>query len=286
MRRLIFSRLPDRRAQHHIALTRLPAGFRTALHTHDFPELFLVTRGRGLHHWNGRTQQLARGSFAFVRAPDRHRYTADPGVPLEFVNLALAPAWWRRFASLFSPPLAPGRARSGSPRQIAFAEDATARIEERLHALLTRSAHDRSLLMETMVALVREWVSPVGPITPARHAPPEWLASVVRDMQRPELIAKPLAHWQARSGRSAEHLARSCRRFFGESLSGLLNRARVEWIKTQLRRGDSKIATLALDAGYQNLGYFYRVFRRLEGRTPGAWLKSQTRAATVPGWSN
>jgi AraC family cel operon transcriptional repressor len=283
MQRLIFSRLPDRRAQHHVALTRLPAGHRTTLHTHDFPELFLVTRGRGVHRWNGRAQRLARGSCAFVRAPDRHCYEAGPNDPLEFINLALAPGWWRRFASLFTPALHPGHAASGWPRQAELAEDATARVEERLHALLARSAQDGLSLMETMVALAREWSPAASAIPPPRQAPPEWLAAVVRDMQRTELIARPLAFWQARSGRSPEHLARSCRRFFGESLTGLLNRARVEWIKSRLRRDDGKIAALALDAGYQNLGYFYRVFRRLEGRAPGAWLKSQPRAATVPG---
>jgi YesN/AraC family two-component response regulator len=53
-------------------------------------------------------------------------------------------------------------------------------------------------------------------------------------------------------------------------------------VKAQLRRGEDKIAGLAIDAGYQNLGYFYRVFRRLEGCAPREWLKRYGGAATVP----
>lgn len=283
MHRLIFSRLPDRRSHHHIALTQLAAGRRTVLHTHDFPELFLVTRGHGIHHWNGRKQRLARGSFAFVRASDRHYYEADPATLLEFINLAFAPAWWRHFSQLFAPPLETVSTGAGAfLRQADLSSDGAARLEDRLHVLLARSTQDRPLLAETMVALMREWTSPAGMISVAQHPPPEWLTRVVRDMQNPELIAKPLAYWQSRSGRSPEHLARSCRRFFGKSLTGLLNHARVEWVKSQLRRGDGKIVALAFDAGYQNLGYFYRVFRRLEGCAPRAWLKIQARAATVP----
>jgi AraC family cel operon transcriptional repressor len=283
MQRLIFSRLSDRRSHHHIALTRLAAGRRTVLHTHDFPELFLVTGGHGIHHWNRRRQRLTRGSFAFVRASDRHYYEADPATLLEFINLAFAPAWWRHFSQLFVPPSERAGTYAGAFfRPADLSSSAAARLEDQLHVLLARGTHDGLLLAETMIALMREWLSPAGMIAVAQHPPPEWLATVVRDMQNPELIAKPLSYWQSRSGRSPEHLARSCRRFFGESLTGLLNHTRVEWVKSQLRQGDGKIIALAFDAGYQNLSYFYRVFRHLEGCAPRAWLKIQARAATVP----
>jgi AraC family cel operon transcriptional repressor len=283
MQRLIFARLPDCRVHHHIALTRLANGQRTMLHTQDFAELFLVTQGRGTHWWNGRAHRLVRGSFALVRARERHCYEADPATPLEFINLAFAPAWWRHFAQLFAPPLEPvsGNARRVH-RQTNFPSAAARRLEERLLLLLARSRHDQALLAETTAALLRDWLSPAGAREGAPEPAPEWLAAVVEEMEDSATVAKPLAYWQRRSGRSPEHLARCCRRYLGQSLTGLLNRARVQWIKTQMQRGDAKITALAFDAGYQNLGYFYRVFRRLEGCTPRQWMKNQGRAATVP----
>jgi YesN/AraC family two-component response regulator len=68
----------------------------------------------------------------------------------------------------------------------------------------------------------------------------------------------------------------------GVPLSEVLNRARVAWVKDRLRHGEDKIAVLALEAGYQNLGYFYRVFRRLEGCAPRAWLAKHGGPAVVP----
>jgi AraC family cel operon transcriptional repressor len=282
MQRLVFTRLPDRRGHHHIALTRLARRERTVRHTQDFPELFLVTRGSGVHWWNGRAHRLRAGSFGVVPAGDRHSYEACPEGALEFINLAFAPSWWRHFTQLFSPPLRPVSGRGRFRRQVDFPAEITKRLEERLHVLLARSQHDHSLLAEAMVALTREWGTPSGGAGGATPPVPSWLAAVIRDMENPQLVAQPLDYWQKRSGRSPEHLARSCRRFFGQPLTGLLNRARVEWIKSELRRDNGKIATLALDAGYQNLGYFYRVFRQIEGCTPGAWIKLQGRAATVP----
>jgi AraC family cel operon transcriptional repressor len=226
---------------------------------------------------------LARDSLAFVRASDRHRYESDPAASLEFINLAFARAWWRHFAQLFLAPLGPTRIGADVlHRHADLPADSTARLERQMHELLVRGSRDQPLLLETMVVLIRKWLFPVGAIAGARNPPPEWLLGVVRDLQNPELIGKSLSFWQHRSGRSPEHLARSCRRFFGESLTGLINLARVELIKSQMRRGVGKIAMLALDAGYHNLGYFYRVFRRLEGCPPRVWMRTQSRAATVP----
>jgi AraC family cel operon transcriptional repressor len=282
MQRLIFAELPGRQKHHHIALTRLRARQRTTLHTHDFPELFLVTRGRGNHWLNGREAQLARGSFVFVRAADCHYYEAVAAEAFEFVNLALAPEWWRHFRCLFAPPFEP---EGTVARAMTLAVEATAHVQSRLNALVERGGHDQALLVETMVVLAREWLAPTMPValtSGAQKSPPEWLARVVRDMQNPSLLTNPLVYWQKLSGRSAEHLARSCRRYFDLPLTELLNRVRIEWVKAQLRRGEDKIAGLAIDAGYQNLGYFYRVFRRLEGCAPRQWLKRRGGAATVP----
>jgi AraC-like DNA-binding protein len=41
-------------------------------------------------------------------------------------------------------------------------------------------------------------------------------------------------------------------------------------------------AARANEAGYQNLGYSYRVFRRFTGTTPSAGLAAHKDAAVVP----
>lgn len=284
MPRLIFARLPGRQQHHHIAVTRLRARQATSLHTHDFPEFFLVTHGRGTHRWNGRDRALARGSFAFVRATDEHCYVAGAEDGLEFVNVALAPAWWNSFRTLFAPPLFPTTNVTTKTERVLDAATTT-RLAVQLHALLERGAVDQALLVETATALARASLGPALPAAPGadRAVPlPEWLARVARDMRDPALVARPLAFWQRHSGRSAEHLARSCRRFLGMPLSELLNHARIEWVKIQLSRGEDKITRIAFEAGYQNLGYFYRVFRRLEKCTPRQWLQRHGGAATVP----
>lgn len=281
MQRLLFCRLPGRGTHHHLALTRLGPGEVTQLHTHDFPEIFLVTGGCGWHGWNGRELAVRRGELVWVQPADRHCYRTGVGSGLELINLALAPAWWQRFHGLVQPQGAPRRiagATSGGQRRLGEAE--TAELEMILGAWLTDHTDSNLRQTEVVARLLR--ILGTRPEAARDGLAPEWLANWRKELATGENIGAPLSFWQQRSGRSPEHLARTCRRVYGLVPTELINRARVAWVQERLRRGEDKVAALALEAGFQNLGYFYRTFRRIAGATPQTWRRDQVRDAAVP----
>ena len=279
MPRLIFKTLSHRRAQHHIDLARFGPRTVTFKHTHDFPEITLVTSGAGLHDCNGSAEPLCPGSLSLVLARDTHFYrTADEH--LSFYNLALEPEWWREFADLVGEKQPRALNRQLTP-------DEQAQATAMLGQLLAVARPSPLMLLHTVTALWR-WLaeSPFAAgresLGPSESRPPEWLAQLAADWNDPELLREPFSYWQKRSGRSAEHFSRSCRRYFGAPPSELLNRARIECVKAQLRATNGKIVTLAFDAGFQHLGFFYRTFRRLEACTPREWVARELAKASSP----
>jgi AraC family transcriptional regulator, dual regulator of chb operon len=289
MHHLIFDRLPGRQRQHHLAITRLAPATETFSHDHDFPELFLVTAGSGAHHCNGRERPLARGMLVGVRPADTHHFGSAVDAPLQFINLALAPGWWSRFLQLVEPAVS--RRWASPPRnpiQRVLDEAAFVRCEDQFRRLATPRPAEATGLVAAVALLIGELfaptalLSPGGVATSLRANLPAWLARICADLHDPELAAQPLSFWQKRSGCTPEHVARACRRHLGMVPTELLNRARVEHVKARLLRGDDKIAFLAGEAGFENLGYFYRVFRRYTGTTPGAWLAAHQATAVVP----
>jgi AraC-like DNA-binding protein len=151
-----------------------------------------------------------------------------------------------------------------------------------MHDLLERRAREPWLLAEVMAAITGLLVRPHPISAMAPSGAPEWLGHLMRDLQDPDRVAQPIGFWQRRSGVSPEHFSRTCRRFLGEPPTVLLNRARVELVKVRMRQGEDKVAAFALDAGFQNLGFFYRCFRRFAGCTPREWLARHAAGATVP----
>lgn len=260
----------------------MQSGLGTSEHTHDFAEFFLVTNGIGWHFWNGQKRALQAGQLVYIHPTDRHFFQgADEGSG-EFINLALSPRWWAAYSQLFTPVLAFERQAAGHPAGHCLLSLADAQsCERRLRRLLGGDGGDEALLAETVSGLVRVLRQPTAD-TVKESGCPEWLSRWVEDMRDPQRISDPLDVWQKRSGRSPEHLSRSCRRFFGLSPTDLLNHSRIEYVKAALLRGDDKVINLAFDAGYQNVGYFYRTFRRLENCTPKEWLAARSDREVVP----
>jgi AraC family cel operon transcriptional repressor len=287
MTRLFFHTLAGRRVHHHIAATRVAAGESTFTHTHDFPEFFLMLEGSGIHRWNGVPVPVERGDLTLVLPADVHSFEGGETAPFQLVNLALAPEWWRDFAALAGSWSFPGRPRdAGSARHRRLhAADADA-CGRHLRGLLATESGDPALLVEAVAVLLRALRSAPAPRGSGPDdglaGAPDWLQRLVRELQERESTALPLSHWQKRSNRSPEHLARCCRRYLGCTLTELLIRARLERVKADLREGGGKIASVAYDAGFQNLGYFYRTFRRVEGTTPKRWASAHAGGPTVP----
>ena len=286
MDRLLFHTLAGRREHHHIAATRVGAGEHTFIHTHDFPEFFLMLEGSGTHHWNGRRVAVERGDLTLILPSDAHYFECEKTESFQLVNLALAPGWWKDFTGLSGAwsarkPPAPDPVRH---RKLT-AHDA-AECGRHLRSLLATSSREPAILIETVAVLVRSLrgaPDPLGSGPGAGHErAPDWLEKLIRELRDPESAALPISHWQKRSNRSPEHLARCCRKFLGCTLTDLVIRARLDRVKAGLREGSGKIASLAYDAGFQNLGYFYRTFHRAEGCTPKKWADSHAGGPTVP----
>ena len=286
MQHLVFRNLPGRRREHHVAVTRLPPGMETFEHSHDFPEFFLVIAGSGRHLCNGRASSLARGTLVGVRPRDAHFFRSADDTPLQFINLALEPGWFRRFEELTMPGAMRGwNALPVAPQRV-LGKRTIERCEDHLRQVMACRPGDATVVIAAVALLLGELLAAPAPLArgnkPAGSALPPWLAIMCADLHDPALAAQPLAFWQKRSGRTPEHVARACRRHLGVVPTALINRARIEHVKARLLHGEEKVASVAEEAGFQNLGYFYRMFRRYAGTTPSAWQAAHREEAVVP----
>lgn len=146
--------------------------------------------------------------------------------------------------------------------------------------MLQKTPDPAVLLMRASMRLV-EVFEAMDAKPPSGNGCPPWLQELVLEMNHPDLMVHRIRFWQERSLRCPEHLARCCRKHYGVTLTELLNRARIERAKFRLGSGDVKLAGVAYEVGFHNLGYFYRVFRQTQGCTPGQWL-TKLKCSTIP----
>lgn len=75
------------------------------------------------------------------------------------------------------------------------------------------------------------------------------------------------------SGKSQEHLARSCRKYLNKTPSKLVNDIRLEYGAKLLTTTAIPIIEISGECGFESLSYFYHRFKEHYGRSPHEFTK-------------
>ena len=99
------------------------------------------------------------------------------------------------------------------------------------------------------------------------------VARYVRDHIEKPISAPAMAEL---AGMSLAHFSRLFKRESGLTFSEYLAHKRVEAAKTMLLSGNEVVDEVARATGFENAAYFYRVFKRVTGTTPGDFRQQST----------
>lgn len=69
------------------------------------------------------------------------------------------------------------------------------------------------------------------------------------------------------------HLSREYKKIYGTTIGNELTSRRISHAKSMLRFSDSSVENIALECGFQEAGYFIKVFKNAEGMTPLEYRK-------------
>lgn len=253
----------------HLARCDYPAGRAVSPHRHDFTELFWVIDGAGTHVVNQTPQRLTTGTLVLMRPDDVHGLAARANERFAIFNLAFAnePARFihERYFGGGDWPWA------GGTLPASFTLDAVAleRLNHEAHRL-ARAAQGR-LPLESFLLNLLQMLSEQAP--PAGDDRPTWLTHAIQRMDDGPALRRGVAALAQHAGRSTEHLNRVVRQRFGCTTTDLVNDLRLTRAARLLRVTDRPIPAVAYDAGYENLGYFYRRFKQRYRRTPRAYRR-------------
>lgn len=270
MKKLVFADLDVPAHRPHVAITYFRAGQVSVRHTHNFFEMFLVLTGAGIHHINGEKVDLKAGHLVVIQPNDCHHFSSLGETGMAILNVAVSGGWWRSFHQLMGASVSPHWFCTGEPAGHVLLTAGNLRALRRAFEQLDGSeARPPSDVVETVLRVIHRFESINSPTW---QAPPLWLEKWREEMSGAgEEIAEPIGFWQKRSGRSPEHLARSCRTFYECTPTDILNHHRIERAKMLLGATDEKVISVAFACGFGNLANFYRNFNSRTGMTPKAW---------------
>lgn len=254
----------------HLAFKALAKRYPRSAHDHDFYEVCLVETGRVEHWVNGVVQVLERGDLVFIRPADTHAVKAG-GQGCRIINVMFRAETARHLVARYSETFAgqffdaaqavPSVLRLSGPQLGAIVE-AAAKLQAQIRSL--------ARIEQFLLLLANELVRPLAV---REDRGPRWFANACTAVRHKALFRQGAAGLIVASGRSHEHVCRTCREVLGMTPSAYVNHIRIDYAAQLLRSTSLSIREVSDDCGIENLGHFYRLFRKQTGVTPRSFRR-------------
>lgn len=246
------------------------------MHFHFKPEIFVQLSGDTVFATPSGELQVAAGEVAILPAGVPHGERVSGGVE-PFRNLVVG-----FYSHTVSIHLA-FEAAPGKPdiEAIEFFPTPQMRLLEGLIEVVVGSYHAREPMRKTVIrSLMQGFLAMLINLVEAQHDESagetekifqtKWI--VREQLSNPELNVKRLAKLLSCS---ADYLSHLFRQHTGENLIHYIQRQRTFAAMQALRTTQLSISEVAWASGYDNPGYFIRVFKRFMGVTPGAFRRAE-----------
>lgn len=255
----------------HYALLQSANKIGPHLHTHDFFEIFLVIEGRIRHIVNGRRTNLIDGSMTLIRPDDAHYYRPIPGCACQIINLAITrQAIQDLFTYLGDGFHEKHIIELELPPTINLTSPVKKQIKTKLEQLHNIPIKSGTTQRTALRMLLFELITQYFPLVThaAKSGMPDWLQQTCTAMQKPQNLAMGVPRMLELSAVSAEHLARTARKFLHQTPTNYVNQLRLTYAANLLTHGDRTILDIASEVGFESLSYFYTLFKTQYGQTP------------------
>lgn len=251
-------------------------------HCHDFYEIFITVTGTVTHFINGIRQKLPEGSLVFIRPDDTHAYIYDSPKSNQtaYINLTFTNETANLLFEFLSDSF-PSKELlfCDMPPVITLNAFEKNRLLKQIEELNIINWQDKNLLKIRMRSILADifvrYFSVISEKT--KDAKPLWLAKLLSDMENPENFTLGTEKMISLSSKSREHLSRCLKQHLGITPSEYINELRINYASNLLLHTNTPILEICFMCGFQSLSYFYKVFKRKYGQSPGEFrMQSNT----------
>lgn len=253
-------------------------------HSHDYYEIFVTVSGQ-VHHWiNGETQILPEGSLVFIRPFDTHGYLYpdEQSRQSDYINLAFTKKIAQSLFSFlsedgFSPE---ALLTAPTPPMVILSSTEKKRLLSLLSELNTLNWQNKQALKLRLKVILADVFAQHFFHIPEHDTPdaPHWFKRLLREMEQAEHFTAGTQRMVELSQKSYEHLSRVMKQHLNMTLTQYINNLRVNYAANLLLNSNHSIADVCYLCGFQNLGYFYKVFKQEYGLAPAQFVARCGRA--------
>jgi AraC-like DNA-binding protein len=248
-------------------LVQVPELRTVPVHWHDYYELGYVLEGAAVHVVNGRRERIGPGSAFLLSPVDFHEIEVPPGRTLRCVNVVVSPGLVEDTLQSVIPDSEEWLPwTTGLEDHVAEVQRVVDETEHRGPGWgLVVESSVRQLLIE----LARRCSPAIGGADPAvRRGGAADVARAVRYVERHFREPLTLADVAAVAHLSPHWFSEQFRNATGTSFQAYLKGRRLQFARALLQATDLSVTEVCHAAGFNDLSWFGRAYRRRYGEPP------------------
>ena len=233
-------------------------------HTHDFYEIVIIIAGSVIHAVNGTKQILKTGDVVYIRPADKHYYKES--FHASVINIAFTADVMHGFELIFGPARFIQLKKEPFPVVKSLGELVCDRLKSEVEN--TYALENNSIIWEAALKNIIYQLFCYLIIDEKESDMPGWLIELVKQMEKPENFITGYKRLYEIADKSPEHISRQMKMYLKLTPTEFVNGLRMNYVKNQLISTNDSIIEICYNAGFDNLSYFYRLFKLKNGISP------------------
>ena len=243
----------------------------TTPHSHDFFEVFLITKGEALHRINDKQEIIEEGDLVFIRPEDTHNYEKLDDKNCELINLAFPASTILNLFEYFGEGFHSDKLlKADYPPKIKLSKIEKEILVTRLEKLNTLKRTSKKKIKTELRILLADIFSRYFTYEKesVNEVIPNWLFKLKSEMEKKDNFVLGINKMYELCERTPEHLSRSFKKYFNESPTDYITNLRLNYAANLLSNSDEDITNIAMDCGFENLSHFYHLFKKKFDSSP------------------
>lgn len=263
-------------------LCSMPLDFlEVPLHWHDEMEIIYIKKGKGLVSVEFEEQRVQGGEFVIVLPGQLHGIRSLSGEQMEYENIMFRPEilYGKQEdgtkQKYFEPLFRMQRTIPSFYREGVRGYEAIKKCLDECDQICMVCAHGYELLVKSQLYVLIYYVCEISDSSEGTKSrvPHEEMKRVLKYVELHYMEKLTIEDMANVSGFSSSHFMKYFKNNMGQSFIDYLNDYRLTMASRMLLASTDAVLMVAQEAGFDNMSYFNRIFKRKFGLTPREYRK-------------
>lgn len=236
------------------------------LHDHTFIEFFYVLDGQSLHILNGEKQEIRCGDAYLLTPGDEHRFQSL-GSRFLHRDVLFKPDYFRSVCTIYAPDFYDKLISGAFKKHLTFTVEQLNRLETTVQPLILDSGENADLLAaDVCTYILNTLIEQNLPIQSVAY--PAWITRLLSLLSAPENFRKDQQLLTSAFSYSQEYVCRTFKKVVGKTVTDYFNEQKMKYAYSLLQTSTYSIEQICERINFNNVSYFYRLFKKHFGITP------------------